>query len=96
MRKFFLCFSESPNFTIKFTATFPIQNFYSVVSINLWFGLLCNFMDDPLKSWDWIGNIKRKSLTLMMDIWLTENSWVLKYLEKRPKYKVTLARTVFY
>ena len=63
--------------------------------MNLWFGLLCNFMDDPLKSWDWIGNIKRKSLTLMMDIWLTENSWVLKYLEKRPKYKVTLARTVF-
>ena len=53
-------------------------------------------MDDPLKSWDWIGNIKRKSLTLMMDIWLTENSWVLKYLEKRPKYKVTLARTVFF
>ena len=52
-------------------------------------------MNDPLKSWDWIGNIKRKSLTLMMDIWLTENSWVLKYLEKRPKYKVTLARTVF-
>ena len=24
-----------------------------------------------------------------MDTWVTENSWVLRYFEKRPKYKVT-------